>query len=39
MKPYFNHYADVLELLDEKADSINWNSFYEERKRPIQIKA
>ncbi|MBD5470082.1 MAG: methyltransferase domain-containing protein [Lachnospiraceae bacterium] len=35
MKPYINNYADILELLDEKVESINWNSFYEERKRPV----
>lgn len=35
MKPYINNYADILELLDEKVDSINWDNFYEERKRPV----
>lgn len=39
MKPYINHCADVLERLDEKVDSINRNSFYKERKRPVQNKA
>ena len=34
MKPYINNYADILELLDEKVNSIHWDNFYEERKRP-----
>ncbi len=35
MKPCINNYADLLDFLDEKVDSINWDSFYGERKRPV----
>ena len=35
MKPYINNYADILELLDERVDSIHWDNFYEERKRLV----
>lgn len=35
MKPYINNYTDILELLDEKVASINWDNFYGERKRPV----
>lgn len=35
MKPYINDYADLLDFLDEKVDSVNWDNFYGERKRPV----
>lgn len=35
MKPYINNYSDILDLLDEKVGGIDWNNFYEERKRPV----
>ena len=35
MKPFINDYTDILELLDEKVRSVNWNHFYSDRKRPV----
>ena len=35
MKPFIDNYADILDFLDEKVDSINWDNFYKERKRPV----
>ena len=35
MKPYINNYTDLLDFLDEKVDSVNWDNFYGERKRPV----
>lgn len=35
MKPFINNYEDILELLDEKVDNVNWDNFYIERKRPV----
>lgn len=35
MKPFINNYSDILDLLDERVEHINWDKFYEERKRPV----
>ena len=35
MKPFINDYTDILELLDEKVRSVNWDHFYSDRKRPV----
>lgn len=35
MKPFINHYGDVLDLLDEKVAGVQWDRFYKERPRPV----
>ena len=30
MKPFIDNYADILDFLDEKVDSINWDNLYKE---------
>jgi len=35
MKPFINHYGDVLDLLDEKVAGVQWDQFYKERPRPV----
>lgn len=37
MKPFINNFDDIMELLDNQAEGVSWNEFYELRNRPANF--
>lgn len=37
MKPFINNYDDIMELLDNQAESVSWNEFYKLRNQPANF--
>lgn len=37
MKPFINNYSDIMEFLDNQAESVSWDEFYELRNQPANF--
>ena len=37
MRPVINNYDDIMEFLDNQAENISWNEFYELRNQPANF--
>lgn len=37
MRPFINNYDDIMEFLDNQAENISWNEFYELRNQPANF--